>query len=603
MRQIRKLKSFVLVALMGVIIPLTSSCNDDEKSEIIGVGTVNGMVIDDFGDPVSGFTVAISSLENTVTTGIDGKYSFPNVPMDRSVITFTKKGYLTVSATILASKFNESKVATIDVSTMITSAKIVGTILDSKNGDQPLAGVTVSIGSIFTTTGNDGKYALEDLAIDDYTVTFSKTDYSTIVKDVRKADFVNELVTIDLRMGSVELLRDKTKDDLMNATKWYYNEYRGGRNGDSYPHWDWSTDYLYALPCFWGNIEEQNEGTTLRIRNDEADRSNPEDLDIFDSYMYGSKTITDDNKILSLRLRTHGADEASPAYFGVQVVDLSVAEPAAVKVGETKTIGTGNYTDFDFDLSAYIGKEVVIAIGIYRKETGDYWKQLVVRAVRFANVKVEGWAWLPGTEVIDGWKMTEGMVRSTMPHTRTSFTGISPVGGNRDNYPDVYRSWRGIGHIAAEWSMVPVFKDPEITPSEGYLLKTRGGEAANTEVPEAYLYAKFAIAAGKNKLTLKTRNFHSSDYTYFKLTAIKEDGTVKHMQPTSNTAQNAAAAENGCWRFIHQSGDADNPNDYASFVYDLSEFNGNNVVLAIGVYNGERNGTENKLVFHSVTLE
>ena len=58
----------------------------------------------------------------------------------------------------------------------------------------------------------------------------------------------------------------------------------------------------------------------------------------FDSYTYGSKKITEDNKILSLRIRTHNADDKTPVYFGVQVVDLSAAEPVAVKVGETQTL-------------------------------------------------------------------------------------------------------------------------------------------------------------------------------------------------------------------------------------------------------------------------
>jgi hypothetical protein len=37
-------------------------------------------------------------------------------------------------------------------------------------------------------------------------------------------------------------------------------------------------------------------------------------------------------------------------------------------------------------------------------------------------------------------------------------------------------------------------------------------------------------------------------------------------------------------------------------VYDLSPFNGKNVTLVIGVYNGEANSGENKLVFHTIDL-
>jgi hypothetical protein len=362
---------------------------------------------------------------------------------------------------------------------------------------------------------------------------------------------------------------------------------------------------------FRGNWEEQWEGTTLRIRNDGDDRSNPADLNVFDSFTYGSKLITQDNKILSLRVRTHNADASAPAYFGVQVVDLSAAHPVAVKIGETKTYGSGDYADFDFDLSSYVGKEVIIAIGIYRQSTGDYWKQLVLRAIRFADKKVENWDWLPGTEVVAGWKLSQETVRSTMPHTKKSFTGISPISAGRDvnmttGYPAAYQAWRNVAHVAAEWSFVPLKKDPEVFPSEGYVIKTRNTPEVNTEVPEAYLYAKFAIASGSNQLTLKTRNFQSGSapdhYTYFKLTAIKDDGTVVHVAPVSNTAEDASAANDGCWKFKHYYGSKDDPDSYASFVYDLSQFNGSNVVLVFGVYNGAANTSENKLAFYKIDL-
>jgi hypothetical protein len=352
---------------------------------------------------------------------------------------------------------------------------------------------------------------------------------------------------------------------------------------------------------FRGAWQEQNEGTTLQIRNNEEDRDNPANLDVFDSFVYGSKLITEDNKILSLRLRTHNADEAAPAHFGVQVIDLSAAQPAAVKVGENRSYGSGDYADFDFDLSDYVGKEVIVAIGIYRQATGDYWKQLVLRAIRFADRKVENWDWLPGTEVVEGWKLTQETVRSTMSHTKNSFTGISPVSGNRDNYVDAYRAWRDVAHVAAEWSFAPLRKDPEVFPSEGYIIKTRNTPDVDTKVPESYLYAKFAIASGSNQLTFSTRNF-GSNYTYFKLTAIEDNGTVTHLSPASNTAEEAAAADDGCWKFKHGDGGAGNPEGYASFVYDLSQFDGSNVTLVLGVYNGEANTGENKLVIHSIEL-
>ena len=88
-------------------------------------------------------------------------------------------------------------------------------------------------------------------------------------------------------------------------------------------------------------------------------------------------------------------------------------------------------------------------------------------------------------------------------------------------------------------------------------MKTRGGGTrVSTTDPESYFYAKFAIAAGHNNFTLKARNFSSVNATFFKLTAITEDGTVKHIIPTASVGE---AAADGCWKFCHEDGSADNP--------------------------------------------
>ncbi len=600
----RILRIFSFVAMLGALILSVSSCDKDDDLTDGGSGTITGLVKDDLGQPLSDVKITVSGINEedlTATTGTDGKYTVTNVSLRLHAVTFSKTGWLTISKSVQAKDFESGSVATADADMVNASARITGKITDAKNGGAPLAGVTVTVGTAGTVqTGSDGVYVIENLVADSYTLKFTKTNYVDITKQVTKTDFVDKVATFDIRMGGQELLRGLTAENLALSNKWFYNEYRGGRNADAYPHWDWACDYMSTLD-FWGAWQEQNEGTTLQIRNSEADRKNPADLNVFDSFVYGSKRITQDNKIMSVRLRTHNADATNPAYYGVQVVDLSAAQPVAVKIGENRTYGSGDYADFDFDLSAYVGKEVVIAIGIYRQSTGDYWKQLVLRAIRFADKKVTNWDWLPGTEVVTGWKLSQETARSTMPHTKKTFTGLSPVSGNRDNYVDAYRAWRNVAHIAAEWSFMPLKKDPEVFASEGYIIKTRDTPETSTTVPEAYMYAKFSIAAGSNKLTLTTRNF-GANYTFFKLTAIEDNGTVTHIEPQSNTAQEALAAADGCWKFKHGNGGAGNPEAYAAFVYDLSQFNGKDVTLAFGVYNGAASSGENKLVFHTIKI-
>jgi len=602
--QMKNLKKVFHVTLIAFMCMLHFGCEKSHDPMDNRSGKVMGTVIDANGDPISGVKVTLTGVkeEDQVTTsGNDGKYSFDNVTYKTHAVTFEKDGWLAVGLTVTADDFGDSGVATVNVDMINASARIVGTVLDASNGGEPLSGVTVSIGAAggTVTTDNAGAYVIPNLIESNYNVTFTKGGYVTIVKAISPADFVDGIATLNIQIGGEELLRGLTAFDLQGAEKWYYNEYRGGRNADAYPHWDWACNYMSTLD-FRGAWEEQNEGTTLQIRNNGDERNNPADMDMFDSFVYGSKLITEDNKILSLRIQTHNADASAPVYFGVQVIDLNAAQPKAEKVGQTRT-HNGGYTDFDFDLSAYVNKEVIIAIGIYRQTSGDYWKQLVLRAIRFADRKVVNWDWLPGTDVIDGWKLSRETVRSTMPHTKKLFTGISPINGNRDSYVGAYRAWRNVDHVAARWMFMPLRKDPEVFPSEGYLIKTRSTPDVDTKVPEAYLYAKFSIASGSNRLTLSTRNF-GSNFTYFKLTAIQNDGTVTHLSPVSNTAQEAAPANDGCWRFKHGDGGANNPDGYALFTYDLSQFNGSDVTLALGVYNGATNTGENKLVIHNIKM-
>lgn len=585
------------------------SCTDDDKNQgSAGFGTVTGTVNDEFDSPLAGVTVTADDSDITATTDELGAFTLKNISIGSHIITFSKVNYQTASVTVFAKKFNEEGVAVVKATMEYAAARIRGIVTDSKNGGAPLAGATVSISaSRSVTTGADGSYEIDNLPLSAYTVTFAKEGYTTVSRQLGIDMFVDGLATLDVAMGSTEVLRGLTKEDLAYADKWYFNEYRGGRNADAYPHWDWACNYMCTLN-FVGDWEEQNEGTTLRIRNGQDEqRNNPADLDVFDSFVYGSKFITADNHIMTLTLRTHSASDDAPTHYGVQVVDLSEAEPQATLIGGVQTLNSESYVNREFDLSAYDGKEVVIAVGTFRQQAGDYWKQLVLRTIRFTanTIGDDLWSWLPGTPVdgLNGWQMTMEMVRSTMPHTKKSFTGMCEAGGNRDNYFPGYREWREKDHVAANWSFMPIQKDPEVFPSEGYLIKTKGSDATvSTTVPQAYFYAKFAIADGSNKLTLTTRNFNSSNATYFKVTAITDDGTVKHLSPAENTAQMAEAADDGCWKFIHEAGDKSHPDEYAKFVYDLSEYNGKNVMIAIGVFKGEANDDENKLVFRAIDL-
>lgn len=599
--KLKKLISRIAMASLVMAVALIApSCSDKDgtlKDEIVGQGSLSGVVSDEFDNPLSDVTVTDKLSAKSTKTSADGSFTLSDLAIhsEGQIVTFERDGYEATAITLVPSKFSKG-MATANVELIYANAKIKGHLSDARNDNQPLAGATVSISSTnFAVSDSEGNYEISGLALRDYTLTITKEGYPVMTAAIALSDFIDGVAVFDAKLGSTELLRGITVEDLRMAPKWYNNEFKGGRNADAYPMFDWACDYMGSIPTWTGDYEEQNEGSTLRIRNGEEDRKNPADDKNFDTFVYGRKLITADNSKLTIQLRTH----QSPCFWGVQIVDLSKPEPALEYVGDIRVADSGSYYSEFFDLSPWEGKEVVVIVGHYRMETGDYWRQLVLRRFSFSNeyFQNEVYTWLPGKEIADlpGWHMTESMVRSSMPQDLTHYTGISPVGGNRDNYIDAYRSWHAASHVMAYWTHMPLHKDPDVFANEGYMIKTRGGEPADTKEPEQYVYAKYSIAEGHNKLILTTRNF-GENYTFFKLTAITMDCKAHFITPSDNTAMEASAADDGCWKF--KSGE-----DYCKFTYDLSRFNGQDVMICISVHNGEVNGDENKLTLNAIDIE
>ena len=88
---------------------------------------------------------------------------------------------------------------------------------------------------------------------------------------------------------------------------------------------------------------------------------------------------------------------------------------------------------------------------------------------------------------------------------------------------------------------------------------------------------KVPVAAGHDKITFNVRTFSSSTPTYFKVTAITEDCTVEHLLPVNAPVGSEGADK--CWKAAVES--------YTDFTYDLSRFDGQDVMITIGVFKGE----------------
>ena len=599
MKQKTKAKHLFAYILGVCILAMSNmSCTNDENSNNVslGNGDVSGIVTDDHNNPLPDVSVTVNDLDISSTTDASGCYLLRGVPIGKHIITFSKNDYQTVSCTV-APKLWSDGTAKVSTSMRFAAAKITGRVLDAQNGKKPLEGAAVAIGGEPVYTNADGIYTISQLPLDNYTVTFVYGDYNTITKEVKSDDFIDGIAQLDdIILGGEEILPGLTLGDLKSCTPWMYNEYRGGRNADNYPQFDWSVDYMCTLDMM-GNWEEQNEGTTMRV---DENKGGP-DYDNLNTFIYGRKHITEDNKILTVFARTH----QGPAIWNVVVVDLSEQKPQAKKLGDNISFTDGSYKNFTFDLSAYVGKEIAIAIGTYY--SGE-WVQLVLRRLSFAPSATNGFGWLPGTPINDALEnlhLTKEMVRSTMPNERKQFTGITTYDGrkDRDEYVWAYRDWNKTGHVAAYWGLTSITKDCDVFTNEGYTIKTRGGNGiVSTSKAESYLYSKFAIDDNCNKLTLRARNF-GDNATFFKLIGITDDMNVNYLQPNSDSnVAELSEGPDGTIKFRHNNGDSGHPENYGKFVFDLSQYKGKSVTLVLAVYKGEENGDENKVTIYDINL-
>lgn len=607
-------KFFFSIALAAASVAVLPSCNKTQDAEEDwGMGIVSGVITDTGGDRIASVAVTVDASAASTSSASDGTFSL-EVPIKKAIVVrFEKPGYAIVAMTVPHVGFTDGKV-TLNPVLEVADAVITGRVQDASHGNIPFAGVTASIGSKEFVTGADGVFTFTDLTIQDYTLTLRKSGAMTITRQIGKGDFINHNVNLgDISMGGKEIFRGKFLDDIQQqAPLLFMDEYRGGWGGGGLT--DWSCTFMSAQWKQEGNIENQGEGMALRIRNDDTDKeNNPVDQVFQDTYIYGIKDITDSNRYLTVNARTH----QGPAHFGVVVVDMNADDPDPVRLPETvlkeytEGFSSGDYLDFQYDLSAYVGKRIAIAIGTYRWATGDYWVQMPLKHITFAPEYVKGDNYLTGTEVsaLPGWHLTMEQLNSMMPNPNRHFTAYTPDGiqvWGRDNWGPQYKAWmyECENHIASQWGFMYVNKDTEPFVSDGFTIKTRSGVDPDYKLPESFWFSKFSISDANDHIAFRIRNFSSSDPTVFRVTAVTQDGIAKALVPYENNAAFAEAVDNGCWKFIHNNdGSKGDPDRYASFRYDLSEFSGKDIVLCIGIHKGESRDGEQKLVLYDITLD
>lgn len=215
-----KQKLFWLMSLIlfGTLASLMTSCSDDDSdSGSYGVGTISGVITDDYNSPLSDVQVSVTGTDQKTSTNANGEYVLENVPISKTILTFSKNDYQTMSVTVTPKSYTGQR-ALVNASMEYAAAHIRGTVFDAKNGNAPLKGVKVSISdALSTVTGDDGTYSIDNLPLKSYTVTFSYEGYETVTRTIGIDGFTDGIANMDVTMGARQILPHKTLDDLRNC--------------------------------------------------------------------------------------------------------------------------------------------------------------------------------------------------------------------------------------------------------------------------------------------------------------------------------------------------------------------------------------------------
>ena len=478
---------------------------------------------------------------------------------------------------------NSNAAQTINVTITIDSTEALLT-------DDQAEEVTVKLGNDHTFSyAGEGVWKLEGLtmaeamAAGDLTVTFAEEGtLANIYEAVNEgtlsgSDYANGQADISVSLVERDILPGLTLSEMKSATVLSYDYYQGL----------WAHNVFRNFAKSEGiRSQEQNEGDTIQTETTRATSETE-----FNGYIYARKTITNENKTMIVSMRTHNTSIATR--FGVMVVDLTTG--ARELVGGMLSSTANSYTDQVFDLSAYVGKEVLVSTGIFYTQACDNalpdgeQLQYVIESIRFVSAAAD-WK----TDSAENWNATVDTIagnllanESVAANSMTYFQGANNDSGNK-NY--IFKTWGAVSKGQDYAGIEPV--------GEGAMIKTRNG-SSDTSDNRAFLYAKFTITEETSYLWLNARRFSGSNHVGSALTVYTADGGTVVAPDSTNFVMPSGGeyeVESDNWIKWH-----DGDSGYAYLKWDLSSYIGQTVVLVIGVRN-TYNSDEGKMAIQEIHL-
>ncbi len=146
-------------------------------ASVVPTGSLTGVVSAAGGGPLSGVKVSVSAAWLT-TTSASGSYAIAGIGEGTRTVTFSKKGYVSVSPSAFISA-GATTTLNVVLAAVPTTGTVRGRVTVAGGGALSGVRVTVSGSTASTTTAADGTYAVRDMKPGVHTLTFAKTDFVT----------------------------------------------------------------------------------------------------------------------------------------------------------------------------------------------------------------------------------------------------------------------------------------------------------------------------------------------------------------------------------------------------------------------------------------
>lgn len=458
-------------------------------------------------------------------TAADGTYAISEIPISKYTVRMTKDGFNPFTKNISTINFRDGN-ATVNA-TLVQIGTVTGKVTDKAGA--PLAEVTVKFLSKTTKTAADGTYTIADISIGSGTVSFEKKGYVSQTVSLTAASFVSAKATANAVMEG-EVLPGLSKEALELLTSAPEKEFVHGATIPIKGKWG-----------MIGDLQDHSQGYCPHGTVSGTDMS---------SYIYAKFAINESNCSMTIAAR-HFTEQGDAGQMGIKVVDASDYSVKMVRANNAAedwvTVNEDNYMKFTYDLSAYKGKTVIIAIGNRIK----------------------------GHCCINRIKFTTTAAQEVLPYVTTDdIKTLSSLNANGEAVKyagdSVYNTFFRVGGVG---------KISEGTHFDADRKPQSGTNPATDNVDmDNYIYGRFTISELSKFLKINTRCFVSQaeagaglPYLIVKVVPLNSDGTINAAKQTVT--------------FDPRVVDSD---DMALETYDLTEYIGGDIALFIGTKYGHK---------------